>query len=244
MNSTEATRGSIQARPAKHVAGVSGPPAVRPWSAWIDVALLWLKWPAALLAVIAVPRLVVALGREAQSLAMTPWWLLWFLAGFFGFLAFWGWLGRVLPKFPRWAMTFEHEFTHALLAWLTLHRVTGLRASWRGGHMSFQGQGNWLITLAPYFFPTLCLLVPPAGLLMPWPLSPLVQALLGAALAYHLASTYHELHREQTDLQQTGWIFCLLVLPSANLLAWASVLAYAHGGLSGCVKLWLGLGSF
>jgi hypothetical protein len=189
------------------------------------------------LAVAAVPRLLTALIAEARSLAMTPWWLMCFLAGFLGFLMFWGWLGRVAPKFRRWAMTLEHEFTHALLAWLTLHRVTGLRASWRGGRMSFIGQGNWLITLAPYFFPTLCLLVPPAGLLLPWPLSPLVQAFLGAALAYHLASTFREIHREQDDLRQTGWLFCLLVLPSANLLSWAAVLAYAHGGISGCAKL-------
>ena len=51
-------------------------------------------------------------------------------------------------------LTLEHEITHALFAIVTFHRVTGLRATaFRGGQVRFVGEGNWLITVAPYFFP-------------------------------------------------------------------------------------------
>ena len=49
----------------------------------------------------------------------------------------------------------EHELTHMLFAVLTLHKPKGLDIDQDvGGSFSFVGKGNWLIALAPYFFPT------------------------------------------------------------------------------------------
>ena len=55
----------------------------------------------------------------------------------------------------QWFSTLEHELTHAIFAILSLNRVTGLNATGReGGVTHYQGYGNWVITLAPYFVPT------------------------------------------------------------------------------------------
>ena len=49
----------------------------------------------------------------------------------------------------------EHELTHMLFAVLTFHKPKGLDVNQDvGGSFSFEGKGNWLIALAPYFFPT------------------------------------------------------------------------------------------
>ena len=49
----------------------------------------------------------------------------------------------------------EHELTHMLFAVLTFHKPRGLDVNQDvGGSFSFEGKGNWLIALAPYFFPT------------------------------------------------------------------------------------------
>jgi hypothetical protein len=41
---------------------------------------------------------------------------------------------------------------------------------------------------------------------------------MGFSIAYHLQSTWEETHHAQTDLQQSGWLFSWLFLPTANLL--------------------------
>jgi hypothetical protein len=49
-------------------------------------------------------------------------------------------------------------------------------------------------------------------------------------VAYNLISTVHELHRHQTDLQQTGFVFETLFLPGANLICYGTILAFAING--------------
>ncbi len=74
--------------------------------------------------------------------------------GIAGFLFVWRrWLNQ--SALGRWLIAFEHELTHAIFAWCTGHRITAIHASAdSGGEVRFVGRGNWLITLAPYFFPT------------------------------------------------------------------------------------------
>lgn len=133
--------------------------------------------------------------------------------------------------------TFEHELTHALFAWLTFHRVTKLKVTWNsGGMIEIMGQGNWLISIAPYWFPTLCLPFMVMSGLGRFAGVWWVSAGLGAAYCYHLLSTWRETHSEQTDLQQTSFIFAWLFLPAANIIMSGVVLAFAHGGLEESIK--------
>jgi hypothetical protein len=52
-----------------------------------------------------------------------------------------------------------HELTHAFFALITFHKVKGIKINQddTGGTMSFEGEGNWLIIIGPYFFPLYCL---------------------------------------------------------------------------------------
>ncbi|MCO6455958.1 MAG: M50 family metallopeptidase [Pirellulaceae bacterium] len=197
---------------------------------WIE----WCKWPVAVLALAALPLAALAVLSLLRQLVLAPAAALPFLAGFGAYLALW-WLWLRRPLFGSFFATLEHELTHALFAVLTLHRVTGLRATWsRGGSMSFMGRGNWLITIAPYFFPTICLLVLAVSWLVSWLLPAALRsfsdALMGAALAYHLSSTMRETHAGQTDLARVGWLFSLMFLPTANLLVFGGIVSYAYGG--------------
>ena len=96
---------------------------------------------------------------------------------------------------------------------------------------TFKGKGNWLIYLAPYFFPTLTVPIVIYLLVVHGATPEWVDALLGATMAYHITSTWRETHREQTDLKKVGFIFAFLFLPAANLAFLGAVLAFAHGGL-------------
>ena len=84
--------------------------------------------------------------------------------------------------------TIAHELTHTLFAFLTLHLVKRVRLNpdGSGGSMAFSGQGNWLITLAPYFFPLFAFLY---MLIMPWLLQ--------------ISDNYHS-HPSNTLMKKTG----------------------------------------
>jgi hypothetical protein len=197
---------------------------------YIDRALALLKWPVAILALLTLPGLYRALASLTLSVARSPAPLYLFLLGLTGYLAAW-WLVLRRPSLGSWFSTLEHELTHALFALLTFHRVTGLSATWRsGGRVTFLGRGNWLISLAPYFFPTLSAALLIALWLAGGAPPPAAQALLGATVGYHAASTTQELHRHQPDLKQVGLPFALCLLPPANLLALGYVVSFAQGG--------------
>ncbi len=182
------------------------------------------KWPTALLCLCALPFAAKALWLSPlKQLNLSD--AHWFLMGFAGYWICW------IVLFSRrflgsYLSTFEHELTHAIFAWLTLHKVVGLRVTWRnGGLCSFEGSGggNWLIYIAPYWFPTValpCLLIATASGQLHLQA---VQILIGVTVGYQITSTWRETHLEQTDLKETGWIFALCFLPTANLLTYGSI---------------------
>lgn len=207
------------------------------WPNWIDRQINRLKWPAALVAMAATPLLLWSLLSLLLRVAYEPWNLFPFMAGCGVFVVLWRrWWGR--SRYGRLAITLEHESTHALFAILTGHRITGFRASiGRGGQVRFAGRGNWLIVVAPYFFPTLALLLFLLAYLLPFPGLPWQSFLLGMALGYHVLSTYRETHKDQTDIQHLGQVFCWLFLPAANLAVVGLLVSFAHAGPNG-LSLW------
>ena len=187
------------------------------------------KWPMALAAVLLLPACLWALYWEVSvSLHL----LAWVFAGAAAYLVAWYCVIRTWTV--DWLSTFEHEITHCIFAWLTGNRVTGLKVTLRqGGNMTFVGTPNWLIALAPYFFPTvtviLLLVLPHASFLS----GTQRQFLIGLSLAYHLTSTWTETHHAQTDLQKAGFLFCWMFLPAANVAVLGMVLAAARNGWPG-----------
>ena len=201
-------------------------------STYPNLTLKVVKWPVACVMIYLLPGVVVSLFELTKQVAISPQPLVYFGAGMAGYLVAW----QVIFKrrfMGSFFSTFEHELTHALFAWVTLHKVTGLKATWsQGGEMSYRGQGNWLLLIGPYWFPTLCVPFIIMSGIGRFDGAHWVAVTLGATLAYHITSTIRETHRQQTDLQRTGFLFAWAFLPSANLLSIGFIIAYAHSGLS------------
>jgi hypothetical protein len=134
--------------------------------------------------------------------------------------------------------TFEHELTHAVFAWLCFHKVTRFEASDGKNRSSDLGNqnylgavwhtgNNWLISIAPYFSPTLLLPFYLVALLNP---PPVFLVLVGMICAYHITSTYRETGLHQTDLKRVGYLFSFMFLPAANLIIYvASIYYFVYG---------------
>jgi hypothetical protein len=201
------------------------------FASFIDAVLGWIKWPVAIVAVVVLPSCVITTWGVIANIIERPGAVTYFLAGGGGYVIVWLLVFRN-ASWGTWFSTLEHELTHVLFALLTLHRVTGLNATFnQGGAMSYAGgKGNWLITISPYFFPTFSVLLAVLlGLIDPGNVK-LANGLLGVTLAYHAISSLGDFHREQTDLQEVGFPFSWIFLPSANLMTYAAILAFAHGG--------------
>ena len=132
--------------------------------------------------------------------------------------------------------TLEHELTHALFGLLTFRMIRGLNITWsRGGHVTFPGQVNWLILVAPYWFPTVSVAFALALSLVDPQHAEAVNLGLGVSVGYHLTSTWRETHPGQSDLRRVGMGFCWCILPFLNLVSYGGLLAFVVYGSDGAV---------
>ena len=194
----------------------------------IDKIINFCKWPVAIIAVLNIPSLF---SRDLELLGSSLYPQTWpFWIGTIGYIVLWklffsgrGW-GSSLP-------TLIHECIHALFAWATLHRVVDLEVRWNsGGHVRYVGgEGNWLITIAPYFFPLALLLALLLSSVVN--MSEITRLLvLGIVFGFEIVYTWREIHPNQTDLHKVGFVFAFAFLPSALLFSYGAVLSYAIGG--------------
>ena len=120
-----------------------------------------------------------------------------------------------------WIYVVGHEFTHALWTWLLGGKVKKFKASSKGGHVVVT-KSNFLIALAPYFFPLYAVLVVAMFLLgcLVWNWQsylPVFHLLLGAAYAFHVTLTWHVLKGSQSDITEQGYLFSAVVIFLGNL---------------------------
>jgi len=127
----------------------------------------------------------------------------------------------LLPK-PMWLYVFGHELTHALWVWLFGGRVKKFKASSDGGHVVVD-KTNFLIALAPYFFPFYAVMVVATFAIgqlgwgwkgyLPW-----FHLLVGAAYAFHVTLTAQTLKTQQSDITSQGYLFSAVVIFLGNAL--------------------------
>ena len=195
--------------------------------------LALVKWPLALLMILMIWPAIQSI-EAVISQGVNAYVMLWFALPFiatsvvFFMLPFLG--GSFLA-------IMEHELTHMLFAILTGHKPVDLEVNQnKGGYLAFQGESNWLIALAPYFFPTFAVVIMLASLVymgMGKPLPDIYWAVFGTMCGYHLVSTILEIHPKQTDFKSAGYVFTIAFLPGINLVVYGILLAYACAGWSG-----------
>lgn len=196
-------------------------------SRWLDLLLGLFKWPVAILAFVSLPALVHAL----EYLRLDNLRFFAFLGGAFVYLAL-----KILAA-ARSNISMQilaHELTHTFFALLTFHKVVHIHLNMdeSGGSMGFRGKGNWLITIAPYFFPLFLffLMLFATFFAEKIPDSLIVNGVFGYFFAYHVESILVQIHGEQPDFKEVGFPFCWLFLPGANLFMCTAVLAFNNGG--------------
>src|SRR5688572_28335631 len=116
----------------------------------------------------------------------------------------------MLPR-PILLYVFGHELTHVLWSWMFGGKVKEFRVGASGGHVVVT-KDNFLIALAPYFFPLYAFLVVCSFAIghffwgwaayMTW-----FHLFLGAAYGFHVTLTWHILQARQSDITSQGYFF-------------------------------------
>ncbi len=162
---------------------------------------------------------LAALVRDLYAGASGPW-----PASFWGLAIGFGLWLLLFLAFPRplRAYVLGHELTHALWAWLMGARVSRLRVGAQGGSVNVS-HTNFLITLAPYFFPLYTILVMLAYFTAALfhdqrAYAPLWLGSIGLTWAFHLTFTVDMLRHRQQDIQDQGHVFSYVVIYLLNVL--------------------------
>jgi hypothetical protein len=126
----------------------------------------------------------------------------------------------LLPK-PMWIYVLGHELTHAVWAWLFGAQVKKIKVTSSGGHVHIT-KTNFLIALAPYFFPLYAVIVVAVfaigHLIWNWEhYLAVFDLFLGAAYAFHLTLTAHILKTRQSDITDQGYLFSAVVIFLGNI---------------------------
>lgn len=177
------------------------------------------KWLKSIIAVMLLPLCAGAVSALIKVLRLTggaeSFWI-----AFFGGAACWLVVFLLLPK-PMLIYVFGHELTHALWAWLFGGRVKKFKASAKGGHVILS-KSNFLIVLAPYFFPLYVAMLVAAfalgHLLFGWSqFMAIFHLMVGAAYAFHVTLTWHILQTRQTDITSQGYLFSAVIIFLGNI---------------------------
>jgi peptidase M50B-like protein len=200
----------------------------------------WIKFIIALLLLPVCAGAAMALWKVlcASGSADTTW--IPFLAG----AACWMVLFVFLPK-PLWIYVFGHELTHVLWTWLFGGRVKKMKVTSGGGHVVIS-KTNFVIALAPYFFPLYAFLVIAIFALgrRLWDWHDYLiyfHLVVGAAYAFHVTLTWHALQTRQTDITSQGHLFSAVIifLGNAGILLLGIPLLTAKAGLLNALGWWL-----
>lgn len=135
-----------------------------------------------------------------------------------------------LPR-PVMVYVFGHELTHAIWVWLMGGRVSRFHVSSEGGQI-VTDKSNFLIALAPYFFPIYSI-----GVIACWGLTGLFVeieayrrlffALIGITWGFHFTFTCWMIPKGQSDLTEHGTFFSLVVIFLMNCLVLSALLVAA-----------------
>lgn len=180
---------------------------------------------------VAVSRAALNMLRLAQtdSAWLVPPSALAMAGGFFAWLL----LFCLLPQSAR-SYVLAHELTHALWAALMGARVLSIRVARESGSVTVS-KSNFLVVLAPYFFPfytvlivaayyLLALFIPVDRFYLLW------LALVGFTWSFHVTFTITTLAQHQSDIRRQGRLFSYGAIYFFNVLgacAWIVIVSDA-----------------
>lgn len=169
-----------------------------------------------MLLVFCITSILIVIFRHLPRLDYGSKGFLFFLGGFTAYI----FVHTLFYKF-HFMHVISHELTHAIWTKFFGGKVRDIFVSENGGRVTIN-KSNFLINLAPYFFPLYTIAFLALSYVIKDAYLPFVALLIGASLGFHLLLTFHSIHATQSDLKESGYIFSVMFIVFMNLalLCW------------------------
>ncbi len=150
-----------------------------------------------------------------------------FLLGFIVYLV----IHMIFYK-PVFIHVMSHELTHMLWAALFGGKTKELRVAREGGRVMIS-KSNFLISLAPYFFPLYTFIFILIYIIADKKFLPYIAFFIGASLAFHIALTLYSLMINQKDLHEdSNIVFSIVFVLFMNIIIIILVLSILSNKIS------------
>ncbi|MFQ5887447.1 MAG: M50 family metallopeptidase, partial [Candidatus Hydrothermarchaeales archaeon] len=126
---------------------------------------------------------------------------------------------------PHILSMFEHELDHAFWSLLFGGRIKKLHVS-RDDGMVWLTKTNFIITLAPYFFPLFTFIVVAVSYFVDESYILWAFFMIGFTLAFHMLTSAESLRVKQSDITKTGVVFSIPFIFIANLFVLILVMKF------------------
>ncbi len=113
---------------------------------------------------------------------------------------------------------FGHEITHVIWSMIFGGKMHELYVSRDNGGYTRYSRGNFLVTLAPYFFPLYAIIFMVLHLIVAAEFKPYIDFLLGFSISFHIMLTLYSIRLDQPDLRRSGLGFSLVFAYMMNCI--------------------------
>lgn len=136
-------------------------------------------------------------------------------------------------KKPLVTYVFGHELTHVLWVLLFRGKIDSMKISRKGGYIK-TNRKNFLILLAPYFFPLYTLLVILANIIISYFYNidryfPVIAFALGFSWCFHILLNALAISRSQDDFKHAGTFFSISIVLLFNVFILGLLLTFISG---------------
>lgn len=195
-----------------------------------------LKWPIAILIIVFYYDIALVFFASFEKLIAQETSI--YLLGMFTCLI----VIRHRSNFDIYWQTVEHEMAHAIVGLMCLKKINEFKVhktfaeagndpNGFRGYVRFSTEVNWVIYLAPYFLPTLTLLLALIYFLPIGEYRIILDFFIGFSIGFHLRTNWVELGWNwnpampsgYTDITAVGKVFSFIVLPALNMIAFTII---------------------
>ncbi|MBI5573908.1 MAG: hypothetical protein HY919_05080 [Elusimicrobia bacterium] len=169
--------------------------------------------------------LLISFGKLVVSLFPISSSEIWFLTGFVIFFTVF-----LIKSVPGHVYVFGHELTHAFWTILFRGKIKEFKVSSKNGSV-VTTKNNFLISLAPYFFPIYTFLIIFIFYILAFflPVSKYIEWLfffVGISYSFHIFLNFESLSIGQSDVKKTGKIFSYIIIAILNIIIAVAVLKF------------------
>jgi hypothetical protein len=134
---------------------------------------------------------------------------------------------------PTYVYVLGHEAVHAGVAWIFGGRIKSFKVSKEGGSVGTD-KSNFIIELAPYFFPIYTIIVTLIYFVVshsyPVGYGGVFLFLIGFTLAFHIIATIEIMKVKQPDIVKSGYMFSISFVYIVNIIVIAAIFGLAFPG--------------